>query len=504
MDGPKTVIVRHLPVVLEAKDQEDLLRHFGAEYVHAMGSSGRMKNVAFATFASYEEAERAVRRLHQLEVLGSRLVVEYSSSKYSKYHATQLPPVKKVARAEETSEKQADKTRVPEEYETEEDRKQDVRNKIHSISGKWGVDYPLDPRLMYAYPAPTLTILTNIANAMAAVPRFYVQVLHLMNKMNLPAPFGLPTLTPPLPLGVQPPQLPNIPAPPLPEEDMEFSSSAESELESDGDNSNMKKSMTEAGKRARKRDRRYASRKRLRLQIQMQSQMQSITTVIPPRHSVMQQPGEIFEQPQQPGVGVKKIEFKKIADEQPKSGTSHTDVMQQSSSIDADTTNEVGSAMATLSHVVIEGGFGKIQPKVVEAEQDDVEPDEDWISQGFISVHALQSGRLSETEMKSLDAFKNYDPGEPTTRLYIKNLAKKISEKELRFIFGRYVNWNDEMEKSMFYVQLLTGRMKGQAFITLPNESAAKDALSETNGFQLQGKAMVVQFARSVKPKDGK
>jgi len=35
-------------------------------------------------------------------------------------------------------------------------------------------------------------------NALIAVPRFYIQVLHLMNKMNLPPPFGAVTETPPL------------------------------------------------------------------------------------------------------------------------------------------------------------------------------------------------------------------------------------------------------------------------------------------------------------------
>lgn len=39
--------------------------------------------------------------------------------------------------------------------------------------------------------------------------------------------------------------------------------------------------------------------------------------------------------------------------------------------------------------------------------------------------------------------------------------------------------------------------MKGQAFITLPNLFRAQEALEETNGFMLQGKPLVVQFARS-------
>jgi U11/U12 small nuclear ribonucleoprotein SNRNP65 len=243
LEKTKTLIIRRLPAELKPEDQEDLLRHFGAEYVRCMGSSGRLKNVAFATYANVKEAEAALRRLHQLEVLGSRLVVEFSSSKYSDLHPTELPPIKKQSViSDDSSNKKPEQCK----RESTEDRKQSLLDKVHAISPKWGVNYPLDPRLRYAYPAPTLTILTNIANAMAAVPRFYVQVLHLMNKMNLPAPFGLPTLTPPLPLGVQPPQPPDMPAPPMPQEDMDFSSSTESELESE-DEDTVKKSTTEAG-----------------------------------------------------------------------------------------------------------------------------------------------------------------------------------------------------------------------------------------------------------------
>ena len=33
------------------------------------------------------------------------------------------------------------------------------------------------------------------------------------------------------------------------------------------------------------------------------------------------------------------------------------------------------------------------------------------------------------TEMADISAFKNYKPGDPTCRLYIKNLAKHVEEK---------------------------------------------------------------------------
>ena len=44
--------------------------------------------------------------------------------------------------------------------------------------------------------------------------------------------------------------------------------------------------------------------------------------------------------------------------------------------------------------------------------------------------------------------------------------------------------------------------MKGQAFIALSSTARAEKALVETNGLMLQGKPMVVQFARSAQAKE--
>ncbi|XP_031743239.1 U11/U12 small nuclear ribonucleoprotein 65 kDa protein isoform X5 [Cucumis sativus] len=84
------------------------------------------------------------------------------------------------------------------------------------IAARLGVDYPFPPHLEYAYPPPDGNILTNIVNALIAVPRFYTQVLHLMNKMNIPAPFRLPLPTPPLPPSIPAPPSPSLTLPPLP------------------------------------------------------------------------------------------------------------------------------------------------------------------------------------------------------------------------------------------------------------------------------------------------
>jgi len=362
---------------------------------------------------------------------------------------------------------------------------------INAMAPKWHLEYPLDPQLRYTYPSPTVTILTNIANAMAAVPKFYVQVLHLMNKMNLPAPFGLPTLTPPIPDGLPPPLPPETAKPPEPDvldrEDMEFSSSEESEIESDTENVR-KVSEAEPTKRPRKREH-HSRRKKLRLQIQMQVQMQAITGVMSKTVVPTQNVEDVFDQPQP--AAVKKIAIKKIGSEVP----SQSDARASENQLEQEESGEAATS-------VVIGGFGKIHPEQRETVESEDEADDEWGQRDFISSRRLRRGRLSERERSQLDVFKNYNPGEPTSRLYIKNLSKKATEKDLHYIFGRYIDWNSEAEKSMFYVQLLTGRMKGQAFVTLATEQCAKDALEDTNGFQLHGKPIVVQFARSAKPKD--
>lgn len=46
--------------------------------------------------------------------------------------------------------------------------------------------------------------------------------------------------------------------------------------------------------------------------------------------------------------------------------------------------------------------------------------------------------------------------------LYLKNLHKKISKEEVEFLFK-------EFGKEHYTVQLLTGKMSGQAFVTFPS-----------------------------------
>ncbi|XP_023577498.1 RNA-binding protein 40 isoform X3 [Octodon degus] len=441
--GDRTLLVRHLPAELSAEEKEDLLKYFGAQAVRVLSDQGRLKHTAFATFPSEKAAIKALTRLHQLKLLGHTLVVEFAKEQDCVH--SPCPP--------SGSEK---KKKSDDPVEDDKEKKEfgclTVEN---GIAPNHGLTFPLNSCLKYMYPPPSSAILANIVNALASVPKFYVQVLHLMNKMNLPTPFGPITAPPPmyedyLPLHAPlPPASPQPPAePPLPEGDEELSSQ-ESEYKS-SDEEDRQSSL----------------------------------------HPVLL-PSDVFDQPQP--VGSKRIEFHISAD------------MPNVFNKDSPKEQNYEEKNCDLPATEVESssvGFGKIFPKPNLNVTEETKEDSDEMPSECISRRELEKGRISREEMETLSVFRSYEPGEPNCRIYVKNLAKHVQEKDLKFIFGRYVDFSSETQRIMFDIRLMKeGRMKGQAFIGLPNEKAAAKALKEANGYVLFGKPMVVQFARSARPK---
>uniref|UniRef100_A0A673I9E6 RNA-binding region-containing protein 3 n=1 Tax=Sinocyclocheilus rhinocerous TaxID=307959 RepID=A0A673I9E6_9TELE len=447
----KTLIVRHLPRELNRDEKEDLLKYFGASSVRVLSEKGPLKHMAFATFSSETSASKALNRLHQLRILGHTLVVEFAKDQD---HVTVLkdPPSEK-------GKKEKQQTNIPL-----------VDN---SIAPSLGLKFQTNPTLKYLYPPPSSGILTNISHTLLSVPKFYVQVLHLMNKMNLPCPFGPVTAPPPM-VSPMPPMPPPFPPenPPLPEhEEGASGSEEESEYESgdEEDKERMIRLMGLVNQPCKRPLRTKTSSKRKKPKLK-----DLLFIPKPDSHGPsgpVLQPSDVFDQPQT--LGQKKIEF------------------------------HISAEVLIHSPVSFSSeGFGKIYPSAqVPRQEEEREEDEDIPSE-FISRRELERGRLSRDEMKKMSVFKNYEHGEPTCRLYVKNVAKQVEEKDLKFIYGRYIDISSEEERNMFDIVLMKeGRMKGQAFIGLPSERSAEKALKETNGYVLNDKPLVVQFARSAKPK---
>uniref|UniRef100_T1J0A5 RNA-binding region-containing protein 3 n=1 Tax=Strigamia maritima TaxID=126957 RepID=T1J0A5_STRMM len=439
-----TLFVRCLPAELTQEENEDLLKHFGASCVRSMPESGRMKNSAFAVFASEKAAQEALVRLHQLDVLGNRLVVQFARHQQKQYFP-HLGDFKKPNLKSATKENESSKSKTVDFHKQIEA----MQRNINSLSMLFGLNYPINPKLRYSYPKPTETILTNIVHTLISVPKFYTQVLHLMNKLNLPAPFGEET-----------------PLPPLNDENEH---SSESELESDEEN----KSSAFGVKRLK-------TRKKTMKKFKIQDMLNLLNKTTPVLTTSLEKKN-IFEMPDTQTS--KKIEFK----------------------LNLETITKNPEEEMEKEAGISESGFGQFAPVQSQNEQEKIDGrvEEVYAGSDFTSRDEIRRKKLSKQEMNSNSVFRSYNAGEVTSRLYIKNLSKEVNEVDLKKVYGFYVDEKSEEEKLRFDIRLMKeGRMKGQAFVTLPNEEKAKSALEDTNGYVLYGKPFVVHFARSAKPKE--
>ncbi|KAM4606067.1 RNA-binding region-containing protein 3 isoform 1-T2 [Polymixia lowei] len=487
----RTLFIRHLPAELSPQEKEDLLRYFGAASVRLFSHTGPLKHAAYATFGSEKSSVKALSRLHQLQILNHTLVVEFAKGQ-DNFTVLEDPPVSGSAKDRK------------EEQKKQEKKQPSVPLIETGVAPNLGLKFQTNPSLKYLYPPPSNGILTNITHALLSVPKFYVQVLHLMNKMNLPCPFGPITTRPPMfelppvpPIPMPPPFPPDYP--PLPEEEEEeLSSEEESEYESgdDEDKERIVRLMGLVNQACKRPLRTKAASKRKKPKIK-----DLLFVPKPDSQSVpgpALQPADVFEQPLP--AGTKKIEFH----------ISVPDVAAilegggQSQGVESADEDRDERDPTTSSNQEEQGeGFGKLYPSAPASQQqgEDSEEEQDLPS-NVISRKELEKGRLSRDEIKRMSVFKNYEPGEPTCRLYVKNIAKQVEEKDLKYIYGRYIDPSSEAERNMFDVVLMKeGRMKGQAFVGLPSERSAEKALRETNGYVFYDKPLVVQFARSARPK---
>lgn len=70
-----------------------------------------------------------------------------------------------------------------------------------------------------------------------------------------------------------------------------------------------------------------------------------------------------------------------------------------------------------------------------------------------------------------------------------------MTEKDLVSLFARF----QEKKGPPIQFRMMTGRMRGQAFITFPNKEIAWQALRLVNGYKLRGKILVIEFGKNKK-----
>uniref|UniRef100_A0A1E1XF06 Putative spliceosomal protein snrnp-u1a/u2b n=1 Tax=Amblyomma aureolatum TaxID=187763 RepID=A0A1E1XF06_9ACAR len=109
-----------------------------------------------------------------------------------------------------------------------------------------------------------------------------------------------------------------------------------------------------------------------------------------------------------------------------------------------------------------------------------------------IPENEIAAERLGLDEIKKLPRFQNYSLGNKSQVLYLKNLHHKVDIRELMALFCRF----DEETCRVKY-RLLSGKLRGQAFITFPSVEAATRALELCNGYVLRGKPIIIEYGRN-------
>ncbi|XP_057469765.1 LOW QUALITY PROTEIN: U11/U12 small nuclear ribonucleoprotein 65 kDa protein-like [Actinidia eriantha] len=435
----ETLLIRHLPEAIPHDALCRLFSHYGASSVRPC-ANGRVRNCAFVDFKSEALATQAHRQLNGLCFLGKVLAVERASkpTENNKHQQGAGQPGKHSS----SLMKDAAPTR-----DLNKGSKLGSFPSNEPIAERLDVDYPFPPHLEYAYPPPDGNILTNIVNALIAVPRFYTQVLHLMNKMNIPAPFRMALPTPPLPPSLVVPPPPPPPSPPLPPTAIKpsLADSGESELESSDEEVDDKAiGAFRVGRWKRKR-------------IQREAIVGPAVDKYVAHEAVGLKPACLV--PKEIPVIKKKNPVLQI----------------------------------------------KIVPKQIQSEKTETDVDKELMKpdienldlKPYATPEELERGKLPPEEILSLPMFKNYTAGNPAPVLYIKNLAKDVVADDFYFIFGSLFGSTDAAKSSLSVKLMQEGRMRGQAFVTFPSTELAHQSLNLANGYVFKSKPMIIQFGRS-------
>ncbi|XP_055587825.1 RNA-binding region-containing protein 3 [Uranotaenia lowii] len=420
MEPKIQLCIRNFPENFSESDISEFLNYFGIVRHRFIRRRNKLQVV---TEAQDEVLGRTMlNRLHQLKILDRRLTVEYYRE--PNVEITELPPVQTTDLQQQT---------------------QELSGFVEALHAVHPVDFtqPPPPYLKYRYPRPTREIIDSICVALESVPKFYTQVLHLMNRMNLPPPFNPQDISD---VRQSKSSITKQDASQQTDETM-FLSDEESELESDTELSQLKT-------------------------------------------KIIQKTKNRFTPYLQAGKVPKVLNNKKPPEKLPQPTANKPNLKQ------------IKISISEMRRQPIE------KTTVIEKAVEILEPVKQPINDSsVITEKQLLENRIPSDQLSELPVFKNYTPGEPSNRLYIKNLAKSTTEEDLRNIFHSFaITSNPDQEITIKLMQ--TGRMKGQAFIgfsyhyeedlDLLPEKPIEKARRLTNGYILRNKPMVVVYGKAV------
>lgn len=87
---------------------------------------------------------------------------------------------------------------------------------------------------------------------------------------------------------------------------------------------------------------------------------------------------------------------------------------------------------------------------------------------------------------------------EETNKLYVGNLPYSTTQETLKEMFAEA----GEVTDAIVISDKFSGRSKGFGFVTMKDEAAAKKAIEVMDGKEVEGRALKVNVARPMRPRE--
>lgn len=488
-----SLVVRNFPESFTESDIQEFMTMFDPIQLEIFVD----QHAAFATFKDKKHAHTILTLIHQESLDGHRLFAEYASNNRNQV-IMQMNSL-----TAESSDIDADPNKKVEEIS-------EIIRRLYATDDDLNLNQPPPPYLRYEYPKVNRDIVDAISIALESIPKFYVQVLHLMNRMNLEPPFVpgdkrlvYESASIEMERATIATQTDDVVWQTVLRNKRKLVGSDESELES-----------------SESTDERGSEEVNL-----LKAKRKKLTEINPNRHELVKQKQKNLLKMQRIQKQLESVEKStNVPSNQPKMNDAfELDAQQLKSSIikivvpeQFDITPKVAETTIQMNIDSSVESFSFAENfKTIQSNQHTTE--HTTVTSHIWSESELAENRIPFDQLKVHPMYINYKMGEISNRLYVKNIAKEVTETDLRAIYNRYLeeNYGGNGNVRSIDVRLMTsGRMKGQAFITfngpylnfdvddestnnLPNKyRMIETALNETNGLILKGKPLVVAYGK--------
>lgn len=492
------LIVRNFPASYSERDIEDFLCMFDVIHVNIFAA----QHTAIINFENKDHARDILTLLHQEKLDECRLFVEYAPKNQSHLAALCSGEINAAPDLNANAEKPREEINIG---------ITEVLRRLYAIADNLNLNQPPPPHLRYEYPKVNRDIIDAICIALECVPKFYIQVLHLMNRMNLEPPF--------------------VPG----DKQLVYESSSKTQSQRSTISTQTDEVVWQNSVRSKRKlvesdeselESSNSSDERLKSARDLPTSRSKRKKFIQKHQQNDANKQELLKQKQRNVLKMQRLQKRRESIEKPAT----LQINQQNVSDVFDPTQMKSTSIKIVvpeqldSRRTVEENLPTVSRNMDQCKsigtESEIDDGKSSVTHHIWSKSDLCENRIPVEQLKMHPLFQNYCPGEISNRLYIKNIAKEVTEVDLRAIYDRYLEMNSGGSGNIrsIDIRLMTGgRMKGQAFVTFDGPYLNCDvdddnksenrlshkyqmieiALRETNGLILKGKPLVVVYGKN-------